>query len=78
MSGAEGLLSASPSRGPAAEALARLFAHRSFLIGGALVLLVLALALSADLPCPAPPRAAGPTSLTRGPRQAKPCPRRLP
>jgi peptide/nickel transport system permease protein len=55
MSGAEALLSASPSRGPAAEALARLFAHRSFLIGGALVLLVLALALSADLLSPFDP-----------------------
>jgi peptide/nickel transport system permease protein len=55
MSGAEALLSAAPSRGPAAEALARLLGHRSFLIGGALVLLVLALALSADLVSPFDP-----------------------
>ena len=55
MSGAESLLLAAPSRGPAAEALARLLAHRSFLIGGALVLLVLALALSADLLSPFDP-----------------------
>jgi peptide/nickel transport system permease protein len=55
MSGAEALLSAAPSRGPAAEALARLLGHRSFLIGGALVLLVLALALSADLISPFDP-----------------------
>src|SRR4051812_35250939 len=47
--------SAKRARGPTAEALSRLLHHRSFLIGGALVLLIVLIAIFADLIAPFDP-----------------------
>jgi peptide/nickel transport system permease protein len=46
---------ATRARGPTAEALSRLLHHRSFLIGGALVLLIVFVAIFADLMAPFDP-----------------------